>query len=67
MTNCPKCGFDLAAESLLKVIRNKAGVDPLTIPEHYAGYHHDLENLVKLGYAIKNKAGWYIPTNKETI
>jgi hypothetical protein len=62
--NCPNCGFDLAAESLLRVRLNKAGADSLTFPEHYAGLFSDLESLVNLGYATRNKAGWYVPTNK---
>ena len=63
-THCPNCGFDLLAESLLRVRLNKAGADSLTFPEHFAGLFSDLEVLVSLGYAVKNSAGWYVPTGK---
>lgn len=62
--NCPRCGFDVQADSLLRVIHNKAGVDPESMPEHLAGYHNDLDSLVIRGYAERAKSGWFIPTNK---
>ena len=58
---CPNCGFDLQTPALSRVWVNPPKGSS---PEHLAGGFSDLEELRLAGYAQRNMAGWYIPTDK---
>lgn len=64
MINCPKCGFDLSADALLRIRIVSEGVDAASYPRHVSGYFSDLEQLRKGGYVTRLNSGWYIPTDK---
>ena len=63
---CPNCGFDLSAPALLRVryMREKWGNSPAP---YLSGNISDLMDLQAAGYATRDAAGWWIPTESYPV
>jgi hypothetical protein len=64
MEVCPCCGFDPRVPAALSRVRYNARAWGESPAPWLGGLSSDLESLVAAGYAARNRAGWYIPTDK---